>query len=132
MIVASKKQVTCTFMPSAPGPHEVYTGSITKLGLDIGGTTGGRMLWAVYAPTDGGHGALIVRPASRQKHCGRPKGRPHFLISYRRAHMPFIASSTSELSMCLLTSNDFGIIFNLAIESILLCKAFTFTLPCGS
>ena len=58
VIIASKKQVTCTFTSSTPGPHEVYTGSITKFGLDIGGTTGGRMIWAVYAPTDAGEGAL--------------------------------------------------------------------------
>ncbi len=58
VIVASKKEVACTFTPSAPGPREIYTGSITKLGLDIGGTTGGRMVWAVYAPTDRRHGAL--------------------------------------------------------------------------
>ncbi len=51
MIVASKKQVTCLFTPSAGGPKEVYTGSINKFGLDIGATTGGQMVWAVYAPT---------------------------------------------------------------------------------
>jgi hypothetical protein len=48
------------------------------------------------------------------------------------AHMLLSASTISELSTCLLTSNDFGIIFNSASESILLCKAFTFTMPCGS
>lgn len=51
MIVASKKQVTCMFTPSANGPKEVYVGSINKFGLDIGATTGGQMVWAVYAPT---------------------------------------------------------------------------------
>ena len=51
MIVASKKQVTCMFTPSAGGPKEVYTGSINKFGLDIGATTSGQMVWAVYAPT---------------------------------------------------------------------------------
>lgn len=58
VIIASKKNVTCTFTPAAAGPSEVYTGSITKFGLDIGGTSGGRMVWAVYAPTTAGHGAL--------------------------------------------------------------------------
>ena len=46
------------YTPAQPGPREVYTGSITKFGLDIGGTTGGQMVWAVYAPTNAGHGAL--------------------------------------------------------------------------
>lgn len=51
MIVASKKQMTCMFTPSAGGPKEVYTGAIAKFGLDVGATTGGQMVWAVYAPT---------------------------------------------------------------------------------
>ena len=58
VIIASKKNVACTFTPAASGPTEVYTGSITKFGVDIGGTTGGRMGWTVYAPTNAVHGAL--------------------------------------------------------------------------
>ncbi len=58
VIIASKKNVACAFAPAASGPTEVYTGSITKFGLDIGGTTGGRMVWTVYAPTNAIHGAL--------------------------------------------------------------------------
>jgi hypothetical protein len=51
IIIASKKNVICTFTPALQGPSEVYTGSITKFGLDIGATSGGRMVWNVYAPT---------------------------------------------------------------------------------
>ena len=58
VIIASKKNVTCMFTPSAPGPREVYSGSITKFGLDIGATTGGEMIWAVYAPSNKRFGAL--------------------------------------------------------------------------
>ena len=58
LIITSKKEVTCMFTPSQPGPREVYTGSITKFGLDIGATTGGEMVWAVYAPTNRRFGAL--------------------------------------------------------------------------
>ncbi len=58
LVVASQKQVRCMFTPSAPGPREVYFGTINKLGIDIGGTTGGTMLWAVYAPTSRRIGAL--------------------------------------------------------------------------
>ncbi len=58
LIVASKKQVTCMFTPSAGGPKEVYVGSINKFGLDIGATTGGEMVWAVFAPTSRKVGAL--------------------------------------------------------------------------
>jgi hypothetical protein len=58
LIITSKKDVTCMFTPSQPGPREVYTGSITKFGLDIGATTGGEMVWAVDAPTNRRFGAL--------------------------------------------------------------------------
>ena len=51
VIIASKKSVTCAFTSAVPGPREIYTGSITKFGLDIGVTSGGRMVWDVYAPT---------------------------------------------------------------------------------
>ncbi|MDO8875074.1 MAG: DUF992 domain-containing protein [Pseudolabrys sp.] len=58
MIVASKKAVTCLFTPANAGPREVYTGSITKFGLDVGATSGGEMVWTVFAPTNKKFGAL--------------------------------------------------------------------------
>jgi hypothetical protein len=58
LIVASQKQVSCMFTPSEPGPREVYFGTISKFGLDIGGTVGGEMAWAVFAPTTRRFGAL--------------------------------------------------------------------------
>ena len=60
MIIASQKQVQCIFTPAAPemGRQEVYLGTITKLGIDVGATTGGKMLWEVVAPTTRPFGAL--------------------------------------------------------------------------
>jgi len=58
LIIASKKDVTCMFTPSQPGPREVYIGSISKFGVDLGATAGGEMIWAVYAPTNKLFGAL--------------------------------------------------------------------------
>jgi hypothetical protein len=58
LIITSKKDLTCMFTPSQPGPREVYVGSITKFGLDLGATSGGEMVWAVYAPTNRKFGAL--------------------------------------------------------------------------
>ncbi|MBV9261352.1 MAG: DUF992 domain-containing protein [Pseudolabrys sp.] len=58
LIVTSKKDVRCLFTPSAAGPREVYVGSITKFGLDIGATAGGEMIWAVFAPSQRVRGAL--------------------------------------------------------------------------
>ena len=61
LIVTSKKNVTCMFTPSRPGPREVYTGAISKFGLDLGATTGGEMIWAVYASGNKQFGALAGR-----------------------------------------------------------------------
>ena len=58
LIITSRKEVACMFTPSQPGPREVYTGSISKFGLDLGATAGGEMVWAVYAPTTRRFGAL--------------------------------------------------------------------------
>jgi hypothetical protein len=58
LIITSKKDVTCMFTPSRRGPREVYVGSISKFGLDLGATSGGEMIWAVYAPTNRKFGAL--------------------------------------------------------------------------
>jgi len=58
LIIASKKSVACMFTPSQRGPREVYTGSIRKFGLDLGATSGGEMIWAVYAASNKRFGAL--------------------------------------------------------------------------
>ena len=58
MIVASQKLVSCEFTPSAGGRREIYQGTISKLGVDVGATDRGRMVWAVFAPTNKIRGAL--------------------------------------------------------------------------
>ena len=58
LIIGSQRNVSCTFTPSQPGPIEYYTGTISKLGLDVGVTTGGVMVWVVFAPTNRPIGAL--------------------------------------------------------------------------
>ncbi len=58
VIIGSKKSVACMFTPAQPGPREVYTGSITKFGLDVGATSGGEMVWSVFAPSNKTFGAL--------------------------------------------------------------------------
>lgn len=52
-IIGSRKDVNCRFTPAPDRPSEFYVGTISKFGLDIGVTTGGRMVWAVFAPTRG-------------------------------------------------------------------------------
>ena len=51
VIVGSREALNCTFTPSVPGPIQSYTGTITKLGLDLGATARGVIVWLVYAPT---------------------------------------------------------------------------------
>ncbi len=58
LIIGSQRNVSCTFTPAAPGPIEYYTGTISKLGVDIGVTTGGVMVWLVWAPTNRPVGGL--------------------------------------------------------------------------
>src|SRR5260221_3909769 len=47
-IHGSQKAGACPFAPEPPGPQQVYNGSISKFGLDIGATGGGVMVWAVF------------------------------------------------------------------------------------
>ena len=52
-VVGSKQRLSCRYTPDVPAPPEVYVGSLTTAGLDIGVKAGGRMIWAVFAPTSG-------------------------------------------------------------------------------
>ena len=56
-IVGSQKTLNCRFK-SALGYSERYAGRMTRVGLDVGFTTGGTIVWAVYAPSRPGPGAL--------------------------------------------------------------------------
>src|SRR5579885_2108068 len=50
-LACSQRNVACNFLPDG-GPPEAYTGTITKVGLDVGFTTGGAMVWGVFADTN--------------------------------------------------------------------------------
>ncbi len=51
LIVGSQRNVNCIFH-SEGVPDEAYTGTLTRVGLDIGVTAGGQILWAVFANTN--------------------------------------------------------------------------------
>jgi hypothetical protein len=57
-IVGSQKEVSCLFSPDQSGPQEAYVGTITKIGLDIGITGAGVMVWGVFTETNRGYGFL--------------------------------------------------------------------------
>jgi hypothetical protein len=50
LIVTSAQTMSCRFQPLR-GDAEVYTGTVRRFGLDLGVTTGARMVWSVIAPT---------------------------------------------------------------------------------
>lgn len=53
-VLGSAKTVDCVFR-SIRGEEDGYSGVIRKMGVDIGFTTRGRIVWAVFAPTAGYH-----------------------------------------------------------------------------
>lgn len=55
-VVGSAKELDCTFQ-STMGARRTdhYSGAIRKVGVDLGFTTQGRLVWAVFAPTAGYH-----------------------------------------------------------------------------
>jgi Protein of unknown function (DUF992) len=51
LLVASQRNVSCNFQPDG-GPPEAYTGTLTRIGVDVGFTAGGAMVWGVFANTN--------------------------------------------------------------------------------
>lgn len=61
LVLGSRKDMLCEYK-AAQGFEERYVGSVTKIGVDIGWTRGGTMVWAVFAPSsDVAAGALEGR-----------------------------------------------------------------------
>jgi hypothetical protein len=58
LIIGSRREVNCLFTPSYPAPPEQYVGAITKVGLDLGVTGGGQLVWAVHMSTTRRRGVL--------------------------------------------------------------------------
>jgi len=58
LIVGSRREVNCLFTPSYPAPPEQYIGALTKVGLDLGVTGGGQLVWAVHMSTTRRRGVL--------------------------------------------------------------------------
>lgn len=59
MIVGSRQNLRCVFIASGTDRRYYYTGTVTRIGLDVGITSGARFVWAVFAPTSHiGAGAL--------------------------------------------------------------------------
>jgi hypothetical protein len=57
-IVGSQRQVNCLFTPNYQAPPEQYVGTITKVGLDVGFTGAGQLVWEVLQSTTRRRGVL--------------------------------------------------------------------------
>ena len=53
LIVGSHQKLSCSFAPNSGTAPEYYSGTINRLGVDLGIKGGGVMAWAVLAPTNG-------------------------------------------------------------------------------
>jgi hypothetical protein len=51
LVVGSQKNIACNFKPNG-GPPEAYAGTMTRVGLDIGFTGGGVIVWGVFTGTN--------------------------------------------------------------------------------
>jgi hypothetical protein len=63
LIVGSQRNVNCVFQGAPGEPDEAYTGTMSRIGLDIGVTTGGVIVWTVFADTNRYAGMLTGRYA---------------------------------------------------------------------
>ena len=50
-VLGSQKDLNCVFKSATNGTVAKYIGDITKLGVDVGYTTAGVMVWGVIAPS---------------------------------------------------------------------------------
>jgi hypothetical protein len=51
LVVGSQRNIACNFKPDG-GPPEAYAGTMTRVGLDVGFTGGGVIIWSVFTGTN--------------------------------------------------------------------------------
>jgi hypothetical protein len=49
-VVGSRQDMACVFTPNY-GRRERYLGTVGRVGVDLGATSGGRLVWGVFAQT---------------------------------------------------------------------------------
>ena len=52
-VIFGHQSMECRFVPSNPGPPQLYEGALNTVGIDIGVVSAGGLAWAVLAPTSG-------------------------------------------------------------------------------
>jgi len=51
LLIGSRQRMNCVFRSNTTGQQYRYRGRITRLGVDVGISRGGRLFWGVFAPT---------------------------------------------------------------------------------
>lgn len=59
-VIGSRHRLSCVFQPVGHGPHQRYTATITRVGLDVGITGPTRMIWSVVGPTNNLQGGALA------------------------------------------------------------------------
>jgi hypothetical protein len=57
LLVTSQRNVSC-FYHGGNGAQAAYVGTLTRVGIDVGITSGGKMVWTVFVNTDRYNGTL--------------------------------------------------------------------------
>ena len=57
-VFGSSKELKCAFHPAGGGESDLYTGTIAKLGVDVGYHAAAVILWGVFAPGNLAPGSL--------------------------------------------------------------------------
>jgi hypothetical protein len=87
-VIGSAKELDCTFQSTLGARRtDHYTGAIRKMGVDLGFTTQGRLVWAVFAPTavtTAARSAAFIR-AQRLKSPSVSASAPTFWLAARPA-----------------------------------------------
>ena len=52
-VIFGHQSMECRFVPSLPGPPQIYEGALNTVGIDIGVVGTGGLAWGVLAPTAG-------------------------------------------------------------------------------
>ena len=52
-VIFGHQSMECRFVPSLPGPPQIYEGALNTVGIDVGVVGAGGLAWAVLAPTSG-------------------------------------------------------------------------------
>ena len=57
LVITSQRNVSC-FFHTGNAPGAAYVGTLTRIGLDVGVTSGGKIVWTVFVNTDRYAGTL--------------------------------------------------------------------------